>query len=545
MRIQIKSPIAAAILLLSLTAIPFAGHAKSIVDQMPREIEPINAPFEMPQFERPTFPDSDFSIADFGAIEGGKTLNTEAIKQAIGAANQAGGGRVIVPAGVWLTGAIHLKSNVNLHLTENAELRFSDQFKDYLPGVFSRHEGMDCIKPSSFIYAIDCDNIAITGKGRMHGQGKAWWNREETGERRLLMEHNGKMMTGNSKPLQAMCAEGVPVSERLFEGSRGLFLRPVFVHPIRCTNVFIEGVTFLYGPFWTISPTYCENVVVRGVTIVTEGEYGHTPNGDGVNPSSCKNVLIEYCDMDTGDDCYTIKSGRATDGLRVGIPCENVVIRNCQSRQGNGGVVIGSETSGGIYNIFIRDCEFNGTDRGMRFKTARGRGASIENVWVQNVKMGRIVKEAIIVNTLRYTERYPEHPVTDRTPYYRNINFRDISCEYSEQAVIRIVGLPEKPMAGLRFENIRVKGKGGLQIQDARDIHFKNIDLIPDDGPVIQLDQCFDVSVDGVKYPDDSTTILKLIGKKTENIGMLNVDRKAFAKKIEYEGGAKKNAVSY
>jgi len=174
-----------------------------------------------------------------------------------------------------------------------------------------------------------------------------------------------------------------------------------------------------------------------------------TANGDGVNPDSCKNVLIEYCDMDTGDDCFAIKSGRAEDGLRVGRPCENIVIRHNQGRRGHGGVVIGSETSGGIRNVFIRNCTFNGTDRGLRFKTARGRGAVIENIWARNITMGTIRKEAIIVNTLRYTDRYPAHPVSDRTPTYRNLHFQNITCEYSKGTCIRIVGLPEKPMRDL------------------------------------------------------------------------------------------------
>ncbi len=511
----------------------------SITSQAPHEIAPIRAPFDMPQFKRPVFPDRTFDIRDYGAVEGGKVKNTTAIKKAIAAANKAGGGKVLIPAGKWLTGAIHLKSNVNLHLDKDALVLFSQELKDYLPAVFSRHEGMECYKPSGLIYARGCENIAITGEGRLHGQGKPWWGSREGRK----MELNGKMVTDGTQRLNDLCAAGVPVEERRFDGSEGDFLRPSFINPVECKNVFIEGVTILYGPMWTVNPVYCENVVVRKVTVRTEGEYGHASNGDGVNPDSCKNVLIEYCDMDTGDDCFTIKSGRAEDGLRVGKACENIVIRNCQGRQGHGGVVIGSETSGGIRNVFIRDCTFNGTDRGLRFKTARGRGATIENIWAQDLVMGEIVKEAIIVNTLRYTKRYPAHPLTEKTPTYRNLNFKNITCEYANQAAIRIVGLPEKQMAGLKFENIKIKAARGIEIQDARDIEFVNLDVTPDEGPVVLLDQSNDITFENLTSPDGADPFLGLIGAKTGNIRLIKTDLSRAKEKISYGDGVSRDAV--
>ena len=493
--------------LIALSVFVLLGRAwgeASVVDRAPASIAPIKAPFAMPQFRRPVFPDRSFDIRDYGAVEGGQVKNTRALRKAIKAVNKAGGGRVLIPKGTWLTGAIHLKSNVNLHLAKEALVLFSNDLKDYLPAVFSRHEGMECYKPSGLIYARDCDNIAITGKGQLHGQGKPWWGDRETRKMRL----KGKTVTDGTKRLNELCTAGVPVAQRRFDGSEGDFIRPSFINPVNCTNVFIEGITVLYGPMWTVNPVYCENVVVRQVTVRTEGDYGHTPNGDGVNPDSCKNVLIEYCDMDTGDDCFTIKSGRAEDGLRVGKPCENIVIRHCQGRQGHGGVVIGSETSGGIRNIYIRDCRFNGTDRGLRFKTARGRGATIENIWVENIQMGEIVKEAIIVNTLRYTNRYPAHPLSARTPTYRNLNFRNIQCTYAKKAAIRIIGLPEKPMRGLQFEQIDIKGKAGIQIQDAADIRFSQVNVVAEEGPVYQFDVCSNIIIDGKKDPQGEDIVV-------------------------------------
>jgi len=518
-----------------------AAAPKSVIDMAPANIEPINAPFDMPKFKRPEFPDRIFNIKDYGAVEGGNVLNRKAINKAIKAASKAGGGKVVVPAGKWLTGAIELKSNVNLHLDKDAVVLFSDKLKDYLPGVFSRHEGMECIKPSGLIYAYECENIAITGKGKMHGQGKAWWG--SRGSRKQILD--GKTVTDGTKRLNELCNKGVPVKERIFDGTQGDFVRPSFINPIKCKNVFMEDFSVFYGPMWTINPVYCENLVVRKIFVETEGDYGHTPNGDGINPDSCKNVLIEYCDVDTGDDCFTIKSGRSKDGLRVGIPCENIVIRNCHGWRGHGGVVIGSETSGGIYNIFIRDCSFDGTSRGLRFKTARGRGASIENVWVQDIKMGTIQQQAIIVNTLRYTKRYPAHPVDSNTPTYRNLNFRNITCEYSKKPAIKIVGLPEKPMKGLSFENIKIKGKNGIQIQDAGEISFKNIEIIPDSGPVLKFDECFDIKIDGMKFPKDAEFI-DLIGSKTKNIKLSNIANiKEASEKIDYGKGVSKDAVSF
>ncbi len=271
-------------------------------DSMPHAIARITAPFPMPQLVRPQFPDRVFNIQDHGAVAGGQTKNTEAIAEAIAAAARSGGGTVLVPAGTWLTGAIHLDNNINLRLAEGAVLLFSQNFGDYLPAVLSRHEGMDCLKYSSFVYANGKTNIAITGQGTLEGQGRPWWVSEK------------KLRALDSKTLEELADENVPVEQR------SVHLRPAFFQPIHCRNVLVEGVTFRFGAFWTIQPTYCENIIVRGVKIVTEGDYGHTPNGDGVNPDSCRNVLIEYCDLETGDDCVTLKSGRAADGLRVAKP---------------------------------------------------------------------------------------------------------------------------------------------------------------------------------------------------------------------------------
>ncbi|MDE3059227.1 MAG: hypothetical protein KGJ59_14865, partial [Bacteroidota bacterium] len=275
----------------------FSQQKISVVGSAPDTIAPIDVPFEMPQLHRPVFNDTRYDIRTFGAQEGGAVKNTKAIQEAIDSAACAGGGTVVIPEGTWLSGAIHLEDNINLHLEKKAVLLFSQDPNDYLPAVFSRHEDIECYKFSSFIYANGKTNIGITGEGVLNGQGKPWWGWKESKKK-------------SDAELRRMANANVPVKERLFDGTNGNFLRPAFFQPMNCKDVLVEGVTFLYGAFWTITPTYCENVIVRKVRIVTEGAYGHAPNGDGVDPSSCKNVLIEYCEFATGDDCIAIKAGR-------------------------------------------------------------------------------------------------------------------------------------------------------------------------------------------------------------------------------------------
>ena len=238
---------------------------KSVINQAPDKIEPINAPFKMKQLSRPVIPDKVFNIKDYGAVEGGKHKNTKAIAKTIEAAAKAGGGKIIIPEGVWLTGPIHLKNNINLHISENALLSFSDEFKDYLPVVFSRDNGMECYKYSALIYANNKKNIAVTGKGKLHGNGKAWW-----------LEAKKRKKRSRKNVLSEMIENDIPVKERILDGSKDGLFRPAFLQVLNCTNLLIEGPTFMYGPGWTLNPVYCENVIIRKVKIITEGDYGHT-----------------------------------------------------------------------------------------------------------------------------------------------------------------------------------------------------------------------------------------------------------------------------
>lgn len=474
----------------------------------PETLEPISAPFAMPRLARPSFPGKEFNIREFGAVEGGKVKNSEAIRQAIATATKAGGGHVVVPAGRWLTGAIHLDNNIDLHLLPGAELLFSQDVADYLPVVFSRHEDIECYKYSAFIYADGKANIAVTGDGVLNGQGKPWWAWKQS-------KHDVE------KDLYAMGANGVPVAERVFDGKEGKELRPAFFQPMRCTNVLVEGVTFLYGAFWTITPTYCENVIVRNVRIETSGAYGHTPNGDGVDPSSCKNVLIEHCTFDTGDDCIAIKAGRDADGLRVARPAENIVIRHCKGLQGHGGIVIGSETAGSIRNIYAYDCAFNGTDRIVRIKTARGRGGVLENMWFQQLVADTIEMEAIHINMLYTGTRLPTLPVTSFTPVIRNIHYSNISCAFSKGRAVEILGLPESLVESVTLDSITMRAARGVACTDAHDVSFKNINVTADAGPIVEITDCDHVAMNSISVPSNADPFLQVGGARSDGIVIL------------------------
>ena len=368
-------------------------------------------PAILAEIKPPTFPDRDFSVTDHGAKGDGTTDCRAAFEQAIAACHDAGGGRVVVPEGDWLVnGPIHLKSNVNLHLAEGATVRFGTDPNFFLPVVFTRYEGNEVMNFSPPLYAFEQENIAITGKGTFDGQGgkSAWWPWKATG------------MPDQDK-LRELAETDLPSRERVF--GEGHKLRPNFVQPYSCKNVLIEGVTFTNSPMWNLNPVMCENVTIRDITVNSHG-----PNNDGCNPESCRNVLIEGCTFDTGDDCIAIKSGRNTDGRRIGVPSENIIIRNCRMKDGHGGVVLGSEMSGGIRNVFVENCEMDSPnlDRAIRLKSNSLRGGYLENLYVRNIKVGQVADAVIRIN-LNYDKDRGEH-----YPTVENIFIEGVTSERSK-----------------------------------------------------------------------------------------------------------------
>jgi polygalacturonase len=454
---------------------------------------PIEVPFEMPGYVEPEFPDRTFPITDFGASEGGTVLNTRAIADAIAACVQAGGGRVLVPAGIWLTGPVHLQSRVNLHVAEGAELRFSQTFADYLPVVYIQRGGTRCYNYSPLIYARNCTDIAVTGTGTLNGQGQVWWpwKTKQPGMTRLF----------------EMGAKQVPVEQRVF-GTEADGVRPPFIQPIDCRNVLLEGFTLVNGPSWNIHPVTCENLTVRGVSVKTMG-----PNNDGIDPDSCRNVIIEDCFLDTGDDCVCLKAGRNEDGWAVGKPCENVIVRRCTTRRGHGGIVFGSEMSAGIRNVLVHDCRFDGTQKGIRIKSLPGRGGAIENLWFENIEMENV--GAAIHLTLRYPGASSDG---EALPKFRNIQIRSVSGLKAKTAV-EMFGLAKADcIENVTLEDIAIAANVGLQAEYVRDLRLTRIDLAATQSPVMRLRDVRDATIQRSACPEGAAVFLQVDGARSNNI---------------------------
>lgn len=400
------------------------------------------------RIKAPVFPDREFPITKYGASTDGKSDASSAIAKAIAACHQAGGGQVVVPAGEYLTGPIELKSGVNLHLDHGATLKFKTDPKAYLPAVRTWFEGMECYNYSPLIYAYEAQNIAVTGAGVLDGQAANdnWWpwkGKKEDGGWREGMPHQKAARDRLGK----MVDQGTPVAERRF--GEGDYLRPSFIEPFRCQNVLIEGVRIVRSPMWEIHPVLSTNVIVRGVHIESHG-----PNNDGCNPEACRDVLIEDCVFDTGDDCIAIKSGRNNDGRRIGIPTENVVIRRNLMKEGHGGVTIGSEISGGCRNVFVEDCTMDSPnlDRAIRFKSNAVRGGVVENIFVRNVKVGTVADAALQIDFV-----YEEGANGPHKPVVRNLIIENMTVENAKR-VLDIRGFPAAEISGVRILNSTFKG---------------------------------------------------------------------------------------
>jgi unsaturated rhamnogalacturonyl hydrolase len=410
------------------------------------------------RIKAPVFPERDFAITDFGAKPGVEC--TAVIAAAIDACTKAGGGRVVVPAGEWLTAAVHLKSNVNLHVVKGATLRFLFEPEKY-PVVYTRWEGVECMNYSPFIYAFGQENIAVTGEGTLDG-GADWdnwwsWNKKprSRASKEELEKREAASLTDDPWPRQktdrdaliAMGEANVPVAQRVF--GPGHYLRPNFFQPYNCKNILVEGVRIIRSPMWELHPVLSSNITVRGVKI-----FSHGPNNDGFDPESCRDLLVEDTVFDTGDDCIAIKSGRNGDGRRVNMPTENMVIRKCVMKDGHGGVVLGSECTGGIRNIFVENCEMDSPelDRALRFKNNAERGGILENVFMRNVKIGRVGEAVLTIDLL-----YEEGAKGAFKPIVRNVQLDHITSSASPR-VLYVRGFEGAVVDNIRISNSTFSG---------------------------------------------------------------------------------------
>jgi len=474
---------------------------------MPYDIAPVKAPFAMPEFKRPTFPNLRITIKNEGAKP--EMMVTRKIQNAIDEVNSKGGGTVIIPSGKWYTGRISLKSNVNLHLESGAELHFSGEIEDYLPAVFTRNEGIELMSLGACIYANGQENIAVTGKGKLVGPP------QDSPLRKRFMNVD---VIENVVPLDK------PVSERIYEGKDGEFIfLPMFISPINCKNVFIEGISLENTPFWNIVPVYCDMVIIRGVTVNSVG----IPRGDGIDIESSRNVLIEYSTLSSGDDCFTMKAGRGADGLRVNKPTENVVVRFCLAKEGHGGITVGSETAAMIRNLYVHDTVFDDTGVGIRFKTRRPRGGGGENFYYERMRMN-LRDEAFRWDMLgspmhvgKLAERLPALPINSLTPGFKNTYAKDIIIE-NAKAFVRIEGIPESPMENFTLENATVNSKKLFTAHDAKNITIKNV-VVQSPDSLIKLVDTRNLTFENVIFKTPGNKIASEVsGELSENIQFKN-----------------------
>lgn len=412
--------------------------------------------------KQPEFPDRDVLITAHGAVAGGDA--SQAIAAAIAACHAAGGGRVVVPAGEWITGPVRLASHVNLHLSEGATLRFDADPARYLPVVVTWFEGMEFLNYSPLIVAVDAENIAVTGKGTLDGgaSAEAWWPwKGKSGA-------TPNQKAGRNRLVQQV-ADGVPVAERVY--GDGSYLRPNFIEPQRCSGVLIEDVTITNAPMWVIHPLLCTNVTIRGVTVRTLG-----PNNDGCNPECCRDVLIEGCMFETGDDCIAIKSGRNDDGRRVGVPCQNIVIRNCTMKDGHGGVTMGSEVSGDVRNVYVSNCRMDSPhlDRAFRFKSNAVRGGVIENIHFRDITIGRVAKAVLGIEF-----DYDEGANGPHRPVLRNVSVERVTSE-SSGAAIDIGSFPAATITDIRLKDCSFRGvEAPGRMQHVDSLTLENVGIEP------------------------------------------------------------------
>jgi polygalacturonase len=478
----------------------------------------------------PTAAEKSWDVTRFGAAGDGKAMNTDAFRKAIDACVAGGGGQVVVPAGTFLTGPIELKSEVDLHLEAGATIQFSRNVDDY-PLVVAEYEGRTTVQARSPISGKGLRDVSITGAGVIDGSGEAWRALKRS---KVTPEHwdrvvkAGGVVDGDMWWPSEAAMKGAPELSKLrtskldpgttpnvedYKKFREL-LRPVMVQLVECRGVVLDGPTFRNSPNWNLCLILCENVTVKNATVFNPS---FAQNGDGIDVVSCRNVLVADSTFDVGDDAICLKSGRDEEGRRRGKPTENVTVRNCTVLHGHGGVVIGSEMSGGVRNVSVANCVFRGTETGLRFKTTRGRGGVVENVDITNVAMHDIAGEAITFDMYYQVKDPRPEPVSERTPAFRQFLIRNVTCDGAKKAMV-VRGLPEMPIEGITFERLRIAADEGASLVDAQDIVLRDVQIRARKSPALQIQNVKHLStdrVDGVVVTDaGASTAQKSDSKK-------------------------------
>ncbi len=526
-----------------------------------------NIEFNMPDIPEPRIPANEANIVDFGAIPGGEVLNSKAFADAIEEVTKKGGGKVVIPAGIWLTGPISLKSNLELFTEPGALIIFSED-KDLYPLVKTSFEGLDTWRCMSPIYGKNVENVAFTGSGVWDGSGDAWRfvkrSKLTDSQWKKLVASGGIINDRNNEwyPSEQFknAMENADQNVRLdlttkeeFQEIRD-FLRPVMVSIQNSKNVMFYGPVFQNSPAWCLHPLMVENLIVRNVTVRNPW---YSQNGDGIDIESCKNVLVENSNFDVGDDAICIKSGKDEVGRKRGIPAENMVIRNNIVYHGHGGVTVGSEMSGGVKNMHVSNCTFMGTDVGIRFKSNRGRGGVVENIYISDVRMTNIPTNAISFNLYYGGQSVSEMmeagagqietnvlPVTEETPQFRNIFMSKITVKGALQAVF-MQGLPEMNLQNIQLKNMLLQAEKGFSVIDATGVKVSNIKLFTKNKTAYEFYNCKNVNLAGIEINTDAADAVTINGSKNENIKLQSSSGINFKKQTKIGDEVPVSAVSF
>lgn len=502
-----------------------------------------NLPFEMERIERPAIPSYEVQITDFGGVGDGITLNTEAFARAIDHLSQKGGGRLHLPQGVWFTGPIVLKDNIELNLDQNAILLFSNNTQDY-PLLEVTFEGLNTWRCQSPLMAHHVKNVAITGKGIIDGNGDAWravkrgkmapddWKKlVKSGG--ILSEDGNNWWPSESYKFGATSGADQNVStwaktKEDFEQMHD-FLRPVMISIHYCENVLLEGVTFQNSPAWNIHPAMCKNLIVNDIFVRCPW---YAQNGDGIDIESCKNVVLTNSVFDVGDDGICIKSGKDEAGRKRGIPCENIIVDNCSVFHGHGGFVVGSEMSGGVKNVRVTNCKFSGTDVGLRFKSTRGRGGVVGNIYIENIAMNDIATEPLLFDLFYGGKSASEaladgdeaestdlalKPVNETTPQFRDIFIRNVWCNGARRAML-FNGLPEMNVENVTLDDVSICATLGAQLNESTDVRLTNVKVYPEKGPALMMNNVKGVKIENFTCPEGMAEAMTVTGSRNREV---------------------------
>jgi polygalacturonase len=522
-----------------------------------------NLPFSMQPIAVPEFPQRSVSIAEFGAVPDGITMNTTAFAEAIASCARSGGGTVVVPPGAWLTGPIRIESNINLHIERGALVQFSRRIEDFplVQGLDGKSRRWIITPPLS---AFKASNIAITGAGIIDGNGDVWRYVKRyklTPQQWSDLIASGGVVSADSSEwwpsmeamegaeyLKQRASSGKPLSRDDYAHVRE-FIRPDLVILQECSGVLVDGVTIQNSPRFHLRPSQSENIIIRNVSIRCPW---YAQNGDGLDPASCRNLLIYNTTVDVGDDGLCLKPGALGENQKPGPACENIMIIDCTVYHAHGGFVIGSESYGGVNNVFVRNCVFSETDVGLRFKSYRGNGGLVQNVYIDGIQMRGIATDAILFD-MYYAGNSPDvearkdpasHtalPVTERTPRFQNFSVKNVVCTGAARGML-INGLPEMPVRNIAFENVSISSREGAVLADAEGIILRNCRIAPETGPAVKIIQSRSVSIEGGTY-GGARVVLSVHGERSGNIHLVGISAADVSGAVELGAGVKPDVI--